>query len=113
MDQKSELQQRYPLSSRKFWKKNFRFKFNSSFISVDTSVVSTSNQQLPYSSIQDVTIKQGIVDRFFGICNVVIANASSRSVGITLTGQTLESGNKISSIVKSLILKSDHSKTGL
>lgn len=95
------------------WKKNFQFIFLADFIRTDSSVVSKTEKQLPYSSIQDVMVRQGLFDRLFGICSVFIANASRGGFGIVLPGQSLETGNKIASILKDSILTADRSKTGL
>ena len=98
------------------WKKNFRFKFMPNFIHTHSSVLSKVDRQLPYSSIQDVTVSQGLLESFFGLCTVVIANAVQSvrdEQSIKLPGQVLENGNKIATIIRNSILSTDRSKTGL
>ncbi|MEK7622016.1 MAG: PH domain-containing protein [Patescibacteria group bacterium] len=95
------------------WKKNFRFAFLPDFIRTDSSVINKSEKQLPYSSVQDVMVRQGLFDRLFGICSVFISNASRVGLGIVLPGQSLEKGNEIANILKNSVLSADRSKTGL
>lgn len=99
------------------WKKNFRFKFMPNFIYTHSSVISKIDRQLPYTSIQDVTVEQGLFNRFFGLCEIKITNASQQSIKneptMFLSGQTIENGNKLAILLKNIILSADRSKTGL
>lgn len=58
------------------WKKNFYFELTPDFVLRRTSVLSTHETHLPYKSIQDVILKQGIIEKMFGLGTVVIQNAA-------------------------------------
>lgn len=82
---------------------------------------------MPYSSIQDVTVRQGVVERFFGLAKVVIENAAQQTVtvgrygqkgtvsssGIVLQGFTIAEANKIADTLKTTVLGKNNSKYGL
>lgn len=64
----------------KVYKKNYRFEFTPDFIFLRTSVITTKEKHLPYSAVQDVTVQQGLMDRIFGLSNVIIMNAATTAV---------------------------------
>jgi membrane protein YdbS with pleckstrin-like domain len=109
------------------WKKNYAFKFNPQNIYFREGVISMSEKHMPYSSIQDVTVRQGVVERFFGLAKVVIENAAQQTVmvgrygqkgavsssGIVLQGFSIAEANKIADTLKSTVLGRNGSKYGL
>lgn len=108
------------------WKKNYAFKFNPQNIYFREGVISMSEKHMPYSSIQDVTVRQGVVERFFGLAKVVIENAAQQTVsvgrygqkstissGIVLQGFTIAEANKIADTLKTTVLGRNSSKYGL
>lgn len=109
------------------WKKNYAFKFNPQNIYFREGVISMSEKHMPYSSIQDVTVRQGVVERFFGLAKVVIENAAQQTVtvgrygqkgtvsssGIVLQGFTIAEANKIADTLKTTVLGKNNSKYGL
>jgi putative membrane protein len=90
------------------WKANFSWVFAPNFLEVRTGIISKSETHMPYSSIQDVLIKQGLIERLFGLCTVTIQNAvavSSRKAGqngTRLPGQPLAKGNELAEIVRKM-----------
>jgi membrane protein YdbS with pleckstrin-like domain len=106
------------------WKKNYAFNFTPEHIYYKDGVISISEKHMPYSSIQDVTVKQGVLDRLFGLADVRIENAATQSIptgrgqipvfsGVLLQGLTLVDANKITDILKTTVLGRNSSKYGL
>lgn len=102
------------------WKGNYEYKFTDQYIYMKEGIISVSEKNLPYNSIQDVSVKQGIVDRIFGVADVNIENASAGanisplmqgrnqkyiSNGIVIEGLSLEHARHITSILKEIIIK--------
>jgi len=108
------------------WKKNYAFNFTSDNIYYKEGVISLSEKHMPYSSIQDVTVTQGVLERFLGLGKVVIENAAQQQMvvgrngrqmvgfaGIILQGMTIAEANKITEILKTTVLGKDSSRHGL
>ena len=106
------------------WKANYFFEFTPDFILLKTGVISRQENHMPYSSIQDVAISQGFVERIIGIATLKISNASqivqkSRngnttvSGGVMLVGQTPENAAKINKVLSDVVAKQNPSGTGL
>ena len=108
------------------WKKNYAFNFTPEHIYYKEGVISLSEKHMPYSSIQDVTVKQGVIERIFGLAKVVIENAAQQPVlvdrrgqqiagfsGIILQGLALADANKITNILKTTVLGKNSSRYGL
>ncbi len=98
------------------WIKNLRYQFLPEYIFFRSSVLSVNEKHMPYHAIQDVTVRQSIFDRLFGLASVVILDAAQISAGkttisssIILPGQTLERAREIVEIVKSIT----HAKSGI
>ncbi len=115
----------YNIISLFLWRKNYAFKFNTDNIYYRTGVISISEKHMPYSSIQDVTINQGMVDRLFGIASVVIENAAQQTFtskngkqvsvfnGVSIEGISLDDAKKITDMLKTTVLGVNTSKHGL
>ncbi len=107
------------------WKKNYSFTFTPEHIYYKEGVISISEKHMPYSSIQDVTVKQGVLDRFFGLAKVVIENAAQQQVqvgrrgnqvqfaGIIIQGISLDDANKITNVLKTTVLGRNTAAYGL
>jgi membrane protein YdbS with pleckstrin-like domain len=108
------------------WKKNYSFKFTPEHIYYREGVISLSEKHMPYSSIQDVTVKQGIIERMFGLARVFIENAAQQQVaigrngrpeavfsGVILQGLSISDAKKITDILKTTVLGKDSSHYGL
>ena len=107
------------------WKSNFHFAFLPDYIQLSTQVLAKSEQHMPYRTVQDVVVRQGILERMFGLATVFIQNAASISVprsggrgaiasqAMNIPGQTLEGANKIAEIVRSVSLTRNSTGTGL
>jgi uncharacterized membrane protein YdbT with pleckstrin-like domain len=101
------------------WKSSYYFEFLPDYILLRTGVISRSENHLPYKSIQNVTNKQGIIERILGIATVSVENAafvnttqksfslsggggSSRSAGIALVGQPRERADQLNQILNQI-----------
>jgi len=76
-------------------------------------VLSKSEEHMPYRTVQDVMVKQGIFEQMFGLATVSIRNAGASQAVINIPGQTLEGANKIADIVRSISLTRSSARTGL
>ncbi|MEI8174725.1 MAG: PH domain-containing protein [bacterium] len=108
------------------WKSNYAFNFTPEHIYYREGVISMSEKHMPYSSIQDVTVKQSVIERLFGLAKVVIENAAQQQTvptrngrqivgfaGILIQGLSLADANKITDIVKTTVLGKNNSRYGL
>ena len=106
------------------WKGNYRFTFAPEYIEFHTGVIAQQDRHLPYKSIQDVNVTRSILDRIFGLADVVIENAAqvtiqtrygarSMTQGVRIVGQTPETAAKITEALKQTILSKDSSRMGL
>lgn len=106
------------------WKKNYAFSFNSDNIYFKEGVISLSEKHMPYSSIQDVTVNQGVIDRIVGLAKVRIENAATQSImtknglkpvftGVMIQGLSIADANKVTDILKTTVLGRNTSKYGL
>jgi putative membrane protein len=106
------------------WKKNYAFSFGPDNIYSKEGVISLSEKHMPYSSVQDVTVQQGVLDRIVGLAKVRIENAGSKSVitgrgaqvvftGVLLQGLSLADANKITNLLKTNVLGKNSNKYGL
>ncbi len=103
------------------WTKNYTFNFTKENIYFRQGVISISEKHMPYSSIQDVTVRQGIIERFLGLGSVVIENAAQQIVttkgviftGVVIQGISIEDANKITNILKSTVIGKSNSQYGL
>ena len=95
------------------WKKNYHFELTEESILLKTGVVSRSSRHLPYKSIKDISVSQGVIDRLLGLYTVSIQDATSSS-GLVIVGQSKEHADKLSSVLNGIIgKKSDPSSMGL
>ncbi len=104
------------------WGRNFKFQFLPEYIYMYQQFIGKQEKHVPYNTIQDVVVKQGIIERLFGLSTVYIQNATDNNqsskrtlfgAAITIPGQTPESANKLAEIVRSITLSKDASGTGL
>lgn len=108
------------------WKSKYRFNFTPEFIFYRTGVLSIKEKHIPYNTIQDVNVNQSIIDRIFGIAKVRIENASGGQValnpmggkfigsgGISIEGLSPADANKITDILKKIVLTKNPEATGL
>ena len=84
-------------------------------------VISREEKHVPYKTIQNVTVSQGIIERMFGLASVSIQNAAAMqmvgtkivSSAIVIPGQTFAQANALADIFRSVTLGSNSSATGL
>lgn len=108
------------------WKKNYAFDFTPDNIYYRQGILSISEKHMPYSSIQDVTIKQSLIERMFGLASVMIENAAQQQVyvgrngrpvsvfsGVMIRGLSLADANKITVILKTTVLGRSSGQYGL
>lgn len=58
------------------WLMFFKYSFNEDYIVAHQGVISRQERHLPYVVMQDVMVKQGIIDRILGLATIVVENAS-------------------------------------
>ena len=80
---------------------------------------------MPYSSVQDVSVQQGILERLFGLAKVRIENAAQGPMvptrngqvavfnGVLIQGLDLADANKITNILKTTVLGRNSTQYGL
>ena len=56
---------------------NFHYSFDDAFLVARYGILSKKNRTLPYGIIQNITVKQGLTDRIFGLATLRIENAAS------------------------------------
>ncbi len=107
------------------WLHNYYFEFLADYIVIKTGVIARQETHLPYKSIQDVRVVQGIIDRLFGLATVAIENAASptvigsgryrtfRPAGISLIGQPLERANAIAATLNTITRTQNSRSMGL
>lgn len=117
------------------WKKNFYFEFMPEYLLLKTGIIGRQEKHLPYKSIQNLIVSQGIIERMFGIATVKIENAAfegmnsqnsgfgmringrstiGRSSGISLVGQPYEKAQELNQILNQITnLQSDPTSMGL
>lgn len=103
------------------WKMNYHFAFQPEFILQKEGVISRSQRHLPYKAVQDVTLKQGLIERFLGISTVVIENAAQSgstkkgvsSNSIRIPGQERLKGEKLVEILNNIVRRSNSTGMGV
>ena len=104
------------------WRSTYSFRFLPEYIMMKTGVISRREVHVPYRSVQDVTVTQGLVERMFGLATVNIENAAQAQApqasqrfgrkgtesGITIPGQTPERASHIAEVVQNVALTKKH-----
>lgn len=102
------------------WKLHYKYEFGQEYIYIKEGVLSVAEKNMAYSTVQDVRIHQGIIDRIFGVADLVIENASANQSfnfgshnqknplginGIVIEGLSLIDAKKITEELKSVLIK--------
>ncbi len=106
------------------WKQNYKFSFMSDNIYFRSGMLSLSEKHMPYSTIQDVTIKQDIISKIFGIAEVRIENATSVpnfssnknfeiSNAVVIQGVSKSDADKITNLLRENVLGRLDARHGL
>lgn len=106
------------------WKSNFHFAFQPEFVLQKEGVITRSERHLPYKSIQDVTLRQGIIERILGLSTVVIENAAQSGVvsrrgniskqnNIRIPGQERAKGEALVATLNNIVRSSNSSGMGV
>jgi putative membrane protein len=107
------------------WKKNYAFNFTADNIYFRQGVIALSEKHMPYSSVQDVSVQQGVLERLFGLAKVRIENAAQGPViqgrngrvsvfnGVLIQGLELADANKITDMLKTTVLGRNSAQYGL
>jgi membrane protein YdbS with pleckstrin-like domain len=111
------------------WKSTYSFAFLPDYILMRSGIIARSEKHVPYQTVQDVVVNQGIVERLFGLATVTIQNAaqnqtasaffkgtnlgSLKQAGISIPGQPLAKANKLSETIRAIILSRNAGRTGL
>ena len=62
------------------YRKTFGYTLDEKFLIVKQGIISRQERHFPYGVIQDVSIRQDILDRIFGIVSLIIQNASQDGI---------------------------------
>lgn len=103
------------------WRSTYFFSFLPDYIVTKQGIIAKAENHLPYRSVQDVSVSQGIIERMLGLATVRIENAAAMqmvgknmiSSAIKIPGQPLAQANEISDAVKRVALTKNSSQTGL
>jgi putative membrane protein len=103
------------------WRSTYSFSFLPEYIVMKQGVISRKETHLPYRSVQDISVAQGIVERMLGLATVKIENAAAPmmvgrrvvSSALSIPGQSLARANHLSDVAKATILKFNPTQTGL
>lgn len=68
-------------------------------ISFRSGVIFPSVTTIPFSRMQQVSVKQNPVSRFFGLCSVELVNGAQAMAALSIPGLTEERANQIKNIV--------------
>ncbi len=112
---------------RILWRGAYSFAFLSEYVVLKKGIIARSEMHLPYRSIQDVSVSQGVLERLFGLATVRIENAAQggspaaaspfgrrlSSNAFLIPGQPLDKANALSDIIKNIALTKNASQTGL
>ncbi len=82
------------------WKRNYNFEFLPSYIVMRTGFFNRQEMHIPYSSVQDIIVKQSVTERILGLGTVYIQNAVANGGGVSLIGQKISSANEISNMLR-------------
>jgi uncharacterized membrane protein YdbT with pleckstrin-like domain len=114
-----------------FWKNNYRFSLEDDHLYFKIGVLSIKETNMPYYSIQDVSVTQSFFERIFGLYDIAIKNASQNIItgneysrqtinmqnpflgGPVITGLNKELAEKISLVIKDILSKTNSGRTGL
>lgn len=77
------------------WKSKFYFSFLPQFIMQKTGVIATQEKHLPYKSIQDVMIRQGLLEKILGLSTVIVQNASQSGMSSNRRGGRMNSADVV------------------
>lgn len=107
------------------WVSNYRYVFESEFITQRVGIITVEEKHMPYSSVQNILVKQGLIDRLLGIADVQIENAATGVVGnykgivktasssITIEGLFLKEAEALATQLRTALFGNRASATGL
>lgn len=105
------------------WRHNYAFNFGKDNIYMKQGVISISENHMPYSSIQNVIVEQGVIERLFGLGKVVIENAGQQMImnndklmlssGIVIQGILVKDAETIANILRTTVLGKNTKHHGL
>ncbi|MES2623396.1 MAG: PH domain-containing protein [Patescibacteria group bacterium] len=108
------------------WKKHYTYNFGEEYIYMKVGVLSVSEKNMGYNTIQDVKVNQSFIDRIFGVADVIIENASPNIVmtsrnqeipaganGIVIEGLQLADAQKVAEEVKKVTLSKSTNTKGI
>ena len=103
------------------WRTAYSFSFLPDYIVTKQGIIAKRENHLPYRSVQDVWVSQGIMERVLGIATVRIENAAAGQVvgrntissAVIIPGQPLVRANELSDTIKHVTLTKSSAQTGL
>lgn len=107
------------------WVGHYRYAFESDFIMQRVGIITVEEKHMPYSTVQNVLVKQGVIDRVLGIADVQIENAATTVVGsykgrvatapssVTIEGLFLKEAETLATQLRTALFGTPSSPTGL
>ncbi len=101
------------------WKATFSFEFLPQFILMKDGVLKREEKHVPYRTLQNVLLKQGLIERILGLSTVIIENAAmattktGRASRITIPGQPIDKGNELVNELNRILGQTSGQGTGL
>jgi|TARA_B100002003_G_C13924249_1_gene449273 uncharacterized membrane protein YdbT with pleckstrin-like domain len=94
-----------------FYRRGHRYTITNQRVIFDFKFISKNISSIPYNKIQDVHLKQTVIDRLFNIGNIRLNTAGSEKMELEIKG--ILEYKKIKNIIEKMIHKKSHkSKEG-
>ncbi|MEK7628236.1 MAG: PH domain-containing protein [Patescibacteria group bacterium] len=107
------------------WVMHYRYQFTDEFIEQRVGILTVEEKHMPYSVVQNIVVKQGVIDRILGIADVQIENAATVVVvqgkgapiktnsSITIEGLFLKEADGLAGQLRHALFGTPASQSGL
>lgn len=110
------------------WQMHYRYEFGTEYIYMKNGILSVSEKNMGYNTVQDVKVDQTFIDRIFGVASIHIENAAQSMVpvqgrygkvnapvsnGITIVGLSVDDARKIAEEMKRIVIHKTTARKGV
>ncbi|MFA6095336.1 MAG: PH domain-containing protein [Candidatus Paceibacterota bacterium] len=105
------------------WRSHYAYSFGEQYIYLKEGIFSISEKHMSYETVQDVNIRQTLLDRIFGVADLIIENASpavsykdraaTRTHGIKIEGLDRDDARRIADELKRVLKETSVLRRGL
>lgn len=110
------------------WQMHYRYEFGAEYIYMKNGILSVSEKNMGYNTVQDVKVDQTFIDRIFGVASIHIENAAQSMVpvqgrygkvnapvsnGITIVGLSVDDARKIAEEMKRIVIHKTTARKGV